>query len=355
MATATTETKQQEKNKETENKEMKNLIVKLAKVMASIGRLEKEGFNAFHNYKYFSADQLANLLRQKLASEGVIVFYQTEVLRDEEGVNHKGHRTRIVRVKLTGTFTDGEDSITVSSIGDGLDEGDKAIYKAITGAQKYLLRNTFTIGEGGEDPERDETVPTPATNDQPVAKKAVIPRSDKPNPVSVDDIPAWMAENKVTMAFLNQILTSKGIIAEPIKDIKDLDKATTDKVFSAAGKRRLLEYVANPPTPQPIKSEAPAPEKATPALKTRVPLCLQEEIEPQDVLAHYNLKTWKDVPIHFGDEKDLLLGDLSQARRRWFYEHFKAVPNEAGEFTDEDLLFDAGLYMMGVAQNHSAQ
>lgn len=54
-------------------------------------------------------------------------------------------------------------------IGEGMDTGDKAIYKAITGAQKYVLMKTFLIPTG-DDPELEELPQKP----QPQSKKITI-------------------------------------------------------------------------------------------------------------------------------------------------------------------------------------
>jgi len=54
------------------------------------------------------------------------------------------------------TFVDTESGESFSCIfyGDGSDSNDKAIYKAITGAQKYALMKTFLVATG-DDPEQD--------------------------------------------------------------------------------------------------------------------------------------------------------------------------------------------------------
>ena len=58
------------------------------------------------------------------------------------------------------TFIDAETGETESFtvVGEGQDSGDKAVYKALTGATKYALMKTFLIPTG-DDPERDEEEP----------------------------------------------------------------------------------------------------------------------------------------------------------------------------------------------------
>ena len=71
-----------------------------------------------------------------------------------------------VDVRATITFRSpltGEAVITASGLGSGMDAGDKAIFKAQTGAIKYALRNAFLVpddtdpeNEGGEPETRHE-------------------------------------------------------------------------------------------------------------------------------------------------------------------------------------------------------
>lgn len=91
------------------------------------------------------------------------------------------HGNTLVSVEYTLAHISGEiwpDKIT--AVGCGNDRarngtvGDKGVYKAITGANKYLLFKLFQI-ETGDDPEKDEAAPPPAQDkaeSDPVKKSA---------------------------------------------------------------------------------------------------------------------------------------------------------------------------------------
>ena len=70
--------------------------------------------------------------------------------------NQKGNTEYIATVKVKFTFIDGDsgEELSIHSVGEGQDAGDKAVYKAITGAQKYALMKAFMIPTG-DDPEQD--------------------------------------------------------------------------------------------------------------------------------------------------------------------------------------------------------
>jgi hypothetical protein len=140
-------------------KEGSTLVMKLAKVMAETRWVEKKGRNAFFNYDYARETDILDAVRTKLAENGIFVFTSIESMETKE----TGKRTRdgsplhLVFVRTKHTFWDGESGDTAEVFGSGCgeDSGDKAIYKAITGAMKYFVSKNFLISTG-DDPEKDE-------------------------------------------------------------------------------------------------------------------------------------------------------------------------------------------------------
>src|SRR4029077_15026588 len=67
---------------------------------------------------------------------------------------------RVARVIMSYSFEDGQtaEAITVKVAGEGLDSGDKAPYKAMTGALKYALLQSFLLATG-DDPEEERVSP----------------------------------------------------------------------------------------------------------------------------------------------------------------------------------------------------
>src|SRR5690606_1728529 len=139
--------------------EAKSLVQKLAKIMADTQWVPKKGRNNFFNYDYAKEADILDAVRNKLAEHGIFVFTSIESTEYKE----TGKRTRdgsplnLVFVRTKHTFWDGESGETaeVFGSGSGEDSGDKAIYKAITGAMKYFLSKNFLISTG-DDPEKDE-------------------------------------------------------------------------------------------------------------------------------------------------------------------------------------------------------
>ena len=150
--------------------ENKNLISKLVEVMKQVKYIEKKGYNEFNRYKYATESDVAEKVREVLADQNVIMLPDIVEHSTREHINRKGNTEYIATVKVKFTFIDGDtgEQLVIHSIGEGQDAGDKAVYKAITGAQKYALMKSFMIPTG-DDPEADSGVDE-RNNDEPQPK-----------------------------------------------------------------------------------------------------------------------------------------------------------------------------------------
>jgi hypothetical protein len=119
--------------------ELSTVDEKLAWVQAHVGAVEKTGTVAFGRttYKHMQEHGLIGILRPLLAAVGCSVRCGC-VSIDREG-NH-------VILELRLTFTDGSgDEISERYYSEGVDQGDKAINKALTNGNKYALQKFFQI------------------------------------------------------------------------------------------------------------------------------------------------------------------------------------------------------------------
>jgi len=127
--------------------------------MKEVQYIEKKGYNSFNNYKYATESDVQEKVREVLADQNVIMLPDVVEHSTREHKNRKGNTEYIATVKVKFTFFDGEtgEEIAIHTSGEGQDAGDKAVYKAITGAQKYALMKAFMIPTG-DDPEADNGV-----------------------------------------------------------------------------------------------------------------------------------------------------------------------------------------------------
>ena len=136
------------------NSALLNLRQKLGEVRRRIGYIQKRGYNERHNYNYVAAADIAGTVGDILAELGVVVIPRLESITYEPPAPGRLDSVRVARVIMAYTFTDVDsgDEITAKVAGEGLDVGDKASYKAMTGALKYALLQSFLLATG-DDPE----------------------------------------------------------------------------------------------------------------------------------------------------------------------------------------------------------
>lgn len=141
------------------------LFLKLAAVMGEIGSIPKGGTNSHFNYKFVTADSVADKVRT-LLSEHKVAFFAAivgknlvEIRKTTEKTDPKsGEISRVSTISMRWvvdfefTFADGESGACQSSLwtaeADSAD--DKGINKCATAAEKYFLLKTFVVTSADE-------------------------------------------------------------------------------------------------------------------------------------------------------------------------------------------------------------
>ena len=137
------------------NRQEMNLREKFAEVRRRLGYVQKRGHNERHNYSYVTAADLAGSVGDILAELGVVVIPQLQSISTE---TPRSSSERIARIIMNYRFVDAEsgEELNVRVAGEGADPGDKAPYKAMTGALKYALLQSFLLATG-DDPEDEHS------------------------------------------------------------------------------------------------------------------------------------------------------------------------------------------------------
>ena len=121
----------------------------LRKDLKSKGILKKGGSNDYDHYTYFSEAQYKELFTELFSKNNLeLKFSELEYNTFEgSGKNCNGRMTR-----LEFTLIDVETGFFETTVitGEGMDKGDKAGYKAYTGAVKYYLADTFLVATGDD-------------------------------------------------------------------------------------------------------------------------------------------------------------------------------------------------------------
>lgn len=127
------------------------ILMALHKVMSEVGYVQKAQRNTHFKYNYAGEAALLAKLRPAMLDAGLMLIPSSD---GDPFVDPQG-RTHVV-MSYTLCHKDGDVWPTPLRIpGCGTDTQDKGTYKAITGANKYLLFKLFQI-ETGDDPEKEE-------------------------------------------------------------------------------------------------------------------------------------------------------------------------------------------------------
>lgn len=123
-----------------------NIYESITKIMSEVPAIGKEKKNLQQNFKYRGIDDVMNALQPLLAKYKVFIAPEVmEQTREERDTKNGGTLIySICKIKYTFYAEDGS-SIVATTIGEGMDSGDKATNKAMAIAMKYALFQVFCI------------------------------------------------------------------------------------------------------------------------------------------------------------------------------------------------------------------
>lgn len=157
----------------------RSLVRKLSEVMKAVERVPKRGRNAFHGYDYATEADIAAEVRKAMAERHLMLVPDVVETSWHDVPRKAGGVDRIATLKVKFTLMDGDsgEELAFHVLGEGQDGGDKATYKAMTGAIKYALLKLFLIPTG-DDPEIDSSKPgTSADAKAASSERGSAPRS----------------------------------------------------------------------------------------------------------------------------------------------------------------------------------
>lgn len=153
------------------------LMDKMNKVMATVAYIQKDKRNSGQGYNYASEAAIKGAFHKAFTENGIQFYFSVEGVNIEKRTleGQKGPREVLEAVvKCTYRFIDIESGEYLEgyAVGVGQDNGDKAVYKAITGALKYAITSNFLVETGDDAEDEPETPPPakPATPAKPIEK-----------------------------------------------------------------------------------------------------------------------------------------------------------------------------------------
>lgn len=151
---------------EEKDESKRSLMHKLAEITTAVERIPKNGHNDFHHYDYALESDIKDVVRKEMAERNLVMI-PNELSRTTAQIQAKNGMQQLVTLEVEYSINDADsgESVKMIGYGDGQDSGDKAVYKAKTGALKYALTSLFMIPTG-DDPEKPLQPPKSISSDQ---------------------------------------------------------------------------------------------------------------------------------------------------------------------------------------------
>jgi hypothetical protein len=333
------------------------ILPELSKMFKSFPQLAKGGHNEHQNYDYFSEDQIVAALRPLMISAGLL-YTMNIVTCDIRQVQRKNLDT-LVTLVTNHRFIDIEtgQEIQFGSGGQGMDSGDKAMAKAITGAHKSALSKFLFIAEG-QDAEADEHTDAGAGHaakrepeHRPTRDYASHERKsgkDEDAKGNLGALRKWASEEQIPEEFIVQCAIKGKMADESAEELEDLIPSTVSRLL-ALPKKLIASWEEAEKPKKGVKKESRetkreatrriAEEDQSQDTGTREPVTAEA---PKKILARLGYEAWGEVPVHFGKNSGVRLEDLETKSLSWYVN--KWTPEKwKGRYKEADVLLDAAL------------
>ena len=211
------------------------------------GYVQKASRNTAQSYNFAGDEAISAKFRDAMLDQGVLVYPSKIEFESITPIAREGKDTPNVLVHIGGEFTvtDGAEAFTVESLGAGMDVGDKAVYKALTGFKKYAYR-MLVMMVTGDDPEAaraDEKPPygspaLPDSGSQALARdqRAVALKDGTP-------VPATQAQKNLIRAKQHEI----GLTDKQLGDLRvKVTGKLTSKDFTNTDIDAMLDALKDP-------------------------------------------------------------------------------------------------------------
>ena len=144
------------------------LAAKIARVMAAIDSVPKNGRNDYHGYNYSTDDDVMQSVRPVMAEHNLIALPSVadrNVERVSTGPDESDYQLH-THITLEITLIDGDSgqSKTVTWEGEAQDGQDKGLYKAYTSGIKYWALKTFLLSADTDVETHDAAANQPTQN-----------------------------------------------------------------------------------------------------------------------------------------------------------------------------------------------
>ncbi len=149
-----------------------NIHQKLIEVRKTCQYLKKD--NKGYQFQFVSSSQTLGQLRGAMDEQGLLLVPSVEAFEVRDHTTAKGGHEYFTMLDMTFTWINAdnpEETVVCKWTGQGLDNGEKGVGKALTYAEKYFLLKFFNIATDKDDPDAHQRKTEPK-QPQPLITKA---------------------------------------------------------------------------------------------------------------------------------------------------------------------------------------
>jgi len=164
-----------------------NLYQKLVKIRQSTPYIQKDSTNQFHRFKYTSSSAVLSTLRKSMDEHGVLLIPEIEEFTVNDHTTAKGKHEYFTLLKMVFTWVNSEnpdEKIKCPWHGQGLDDAEKGLGKALTYAEKFFLLKFFNIATDETDPDAFGRKQNQG-NRQPQNNRPAAPQAPRKSPQEI--------------------------------------------------------------------------------------------------------------------------------------------------------------------------
>jgi hypothetical protein len=149
-----------------------NIYQKLIEVRKSVPYLKKESQG--HQYQYTGSSQVLASVRAKMDELGLMLIAKVTGHNLIEGKTAKGAKEYMTELDIEFTWVNAEnleETIVCPWYGQGVDNSEKGVGKALTYAEKYFMLKTFNIATDKDDPDAFQEKAESFRKPEPITQK----------------------------------------------------------------------------------------------------------------------------------------------------------------------------------------
>ena len=247
------------------------LYAKIHKIIKDGIRIGKNGRNDFHKYDYVTEADVVDEIKRIFTENNLVYDFNIVGTRKVEGLENVTE----VEAEITLIDLDSSESKVYSFFGQGQDKGDKGIYKAYTGLQKYFFMKNFLISTG-DDPENDtgkanQAVAKPATTAAAPTKKSAFVAPTRAQAVNLTTIGIQKTVVTADPELLNKDILNGTISKDNLTKVADVvnNLPVSGSVTLPDGKTSGELTATTQGAPRQATAVSAAPTETAPVVKKR--------------------------------------------------------------------------------------